>query len=102
MTIESDDYDLSSLKNMIPYVQFQRGTLESDIYLSGTLDNRLLWVTLVLMNAKFKVRNNNLDYDFNTKVWIDDQEITIESIELKNVFGTSNGGTLSGKGFVKA
>ncbi len=101
LTIESDNYDLSSLKNMFPYVQFQKGTLESDIYLSGTLDKPIALGYFSINDARFKVKNNNLNYDFNTKVWIDDQEITIENIELKNVFGTPNGGTLSGKGFIR-
>ena len=101
LTIESDDYDLSSLKNMIPYVQFQKGTLESDIYLSGTLDKPVALGYFSINDARFMSKNNNLDYDFNTKVWIDDQEITIESIELKNVFGTANGGTVTGKGFIR-
>ncbi|MDP2364253.1 MAG: hypothetical protein Q8M94_10865, partial [Ignavibacteria bacterium] len=101
LTIQSDEYDLSSLKNMFPYLQFQKGTLESDIYLSGTLDKPVALGYFSINDAKFKVKNNNLNYDFNTKVWIDDEEITIESIELKNVFGTSNGGTVSGRGFVR-
>lgn len=101
LTIESDEYDLSSLKDLIPNIQFAKGTLESDIYLSGTLAKPIAMGYFSINNSKFKVKKNNLDYDFNTKVWIDDQDITIESIELKNSFGTTNGGTLSGTGFVR-
>jgi hypothetical protein len=100
LTIQSDEYDLSSLKEIIPFVQFQKGTLESDIYLSGTLDEPVVLGYFSINNSRFKIKNNNLDYDFNTKVWIDDQDISIESIELKNVFGTKNGGSLRGEGFV--
>ena len=100
LTIESDEYDLSSLKDLIPNIQFNKGTLESDIYISGTLEEPIAIGYFSINNAQFKIKKTNLDYDFSTKVWIDDQDISIESIELKNTFGTANGGTLSGKGFV--
>ncbi|MBK7631005.1 MAG: hypothetical protein IPJ23_09985 [Ignavibacteriales bacterium] len=101
LTIQSDEFDLSSLKNIIPYVQFQKGKLETDIYISGTVSKPIAIGYFSINDAKFKVTNNNLDYDFNTKVWIDDDDITIESITLQNVFGTKQGGTLKGDGFVK-
>jgi len=100
LTIQSDEYDLSSLKEMIPFIKFERGTLESDIYISGTLDEPVALGYFSINNSKFKIKNNNLDYDFDTKVWIDNQDITIESIELKNTFGIQNAGVLKGEGFV--
>lgn len=100
LTIESDDYDLASLRELVPFVKFEKGTLESDIYISGTLEKPVALGYFSINDSRFKIRNNNMDYDFNTKVWIDDQDISIESMELKNVFGTKNGGTLKGEGFV--
>lgn len=100
LTIQSDEYDLRALKDLIPFVQFKQGTLESDIYISGTLDRPVALGYFSINNSTFKVKNNNLNYNFNTKVWIDDQDISIESIELKNVLGTTNGGALKGEGFV--
>jgi len=100
LTIQSDEYDLSSLKEMIPFIKFERGTLESDIYISGTLDEPVALGYFSINNSKFKIKNNNLDYDFDTKVWIDNQDITIESIELKNTFGIQNAGVLKGEGFI--
>jgi hypothetical protein len=101
LTIQSDEYDLSSLKDIFPYVQFQKGKLETDIYLSGTISKPVAIGYFSLNDARFKLKYNNLDYDVNTKVWVDDEEITIESITLQNVFGTPQGGTLNGSGFVR-
>ena len=101
LTIQSDEYDLSSLKDIFPYAQFQKGKLETDIYLSGTISKPIAIGYLSLNDGRFKLKYNNLDYDVNTKVWIDDEEITVESIVLKNVFGTRQGGTLNGSGFVR-
>ena len=101
LTIQSDELDLSSLKNIIPYVQFQKGKLETDVYISGTIAKPIAIGYFSINDATFKLTNNNLDYDFSTKIWIDDEDITIESIALKNVLGTSQGGSLQGEGFVK-
>ena len=101
LTIESDEFDLGSLQSSMPYVQFQKGKLETDIYLSGTISKPVAIGYFSINDARFKVTNNNLDYDLNTKIWIDDEDITLESITLQNVFGTNQGGTLKGEGFVK-
>jgi len=101
LTIESDEFDLGTLKNIMPYVQFQKGKLETDIYITGTISKPVMIGYFSINDAKFNFIKNNLDYDFNTKVWIDDEDITIESITLQNVFGTKQGGTLKGEGFVK-
>ena len=101
LTIESDEFDLGSLQNSMPYVQFQKGKLETDIFISGTISKPIAIGYFSINDARLKVTNNNLDYDLNTKIWIDDEDITIESITLQNVFGTKQGGTLKGEGFVK-
>jgi len=101
LTIESDEFDLSSLQNSMPYVQFKKGKLETDIFISGTISKPIAIGYFSINDAKINFIKNNLDYDFNAKVWVDDEDITIESITLQNVFGTKQGGTLKGEGFVK-
>jgi hypothetical protein len=101
LTIESDEFDLSSLKNIIPYVQFNKGKLETDIYITGTVSKPVAIGYFSINEANFKLTNNNLDYDLNAKIWIDDEDITLESITLQNEFGTKQGGTLKGQGLVK-
>lgn len=101
LSIESDEFDLSTLKDVLPYLQFKKGKLETEIDLSGTLSAPIAIGYFSINDAQFKLTNNNLDYDFNTKVWIDDEDVTIESIELKNVLGTKNGGTIVGSGFLR-
>lgn len=100
LTIQSDEFDLSSLKNIMPYVQFQKGKLETDVYISGTIANPVAIGYFSINDARLKLTQNNLDYDLNAKIWIDDEDITVESITLQNIFGTKNGGTLHGEGFV--
>lgn len=101
LTIESDEFDLSALKNIMPYVQFQEGKLETDIYITGTISNPIAIGYFSINDARLKITRNNLDYNLNAKIWIDDEEITLETITLQNVFGTKQGGTLKGEGFVR-
>ncbi|MFZ2324478.1 MAG: hypothetical protein WAV89_12385 [Ignavibacteriaceae bacterium] len=101
LTIQSFDYDLSALSDIFPYVRFQKGKLETDIYVTGTISKPAAIGYFSIKEARFKIGNNNLDYDLNTKIWIDDEVITIESVELKNVQGTKYGGTIKGEGIFK-
>jgi hypothetical protein len=101
LTIQSFDFDLSSLSEIFPYVEFKKGKLETDIYVSGKVSKPQAVGYFSIKDTRFKVTYNNLDYDLNTKIWIDDEEVTIESIELKNVFGTKYGGTIKGDGILK-
>lgn len=101
LTIASDEFDLSALKNILPYVQFQEGKLETDIYITGTISNPIAIGYFSINDARLKITQNNLDYNLNAKIWIDDEEITFETITFQNVFGTKQGGTLKGEGFVK-
>lgn len=100
LTIQSDEYNLSSLAGVIPYLEFKSGKLETDIYLSGTISKPIAIGYFSIKDSKIKVKNNNLNYDLNTKIWIDDEVITLENIELKNEFGTKYGGVLKGNGTI--
>lgn len=101
LKIESDEYDLSALGDIIPYLKFQKGKLETDIYITGTVDQPVAIGYFTVFDGSIKINYNNLDYDFGTKVWIDDEVITIESIELKNKVGTKYGGSIIGEGIIK-
>lgn len=100
LTIQSDEFDMASLGSVIPYVHFQSGKLETDIYLSGTISKPIAIGYFSVKDTKLKVTYNNLNYDLNTKIWIDDEIITIENVELKNSVETKNGGALSGNGTI--
>ena len=101
LKIESDEYDLAALSDIIPYLNFRKGKLETDIFITGTVDKPVAIGYFTVFDGSFKMTYNNLDYDFGTKVWIDDEVITIESIELKNKVGTKYGGLINGEGIIK-
>lgn len=101
LTIQAFDFDLSTLSEIFPYVKFQKGKLETDIYVTGKISKPSAIGYFSIKDTRFKVNNNNMDYDLNTKVWIDDEVVTIESVELKNIQGTKYGGVIKGDGIFK-
>ena len=101
LTVQSFDFDLSSLSKVIPYIEFKKGKLETDIYVTGKVSKPQAVGYFSIKDTRFKVAYNNLDYDLDSKIWIDDEDITIESIELKNVIGTKYGGAIKGEGILK-
>lgn len=101
LTIQSFDFDLGTLGNLFPYVQFKQGKLQTDIYVTGKVSKPSAVGYFTIKESRFKVLQNNLDYDFDTKIWIDDEVITVETVELKNIYGTKYGGTLKGDGIFK-
>lgn len=100
LTIQSDEFNLNQLAGIIPYANFKQGRLETDIFVSGTVSKPIALGYFSIIDGQFNLTANNLDYDLNTKVWIDDKVITVENIELKNVYGTTYGGKLTGEGLI--
>ncbi len=98
--IESDNFNLASLGNLIPTLEIKSGILETEIYLEGEIDNPVVTGYLSFNSATVKSLYNNLVYVFNSKMYWDDEEISFESISVSNQIGTKNGGTISGKGSI--
>lgn len=101
LTVQSFDFDLSSLAEVLPFIELKKGKLETDIYVTGKVSKPTAMGYFSIKDTRFKLYYNNLDYDLDTKIWIDDELITIESVELKNAVGTKYGGAITGEGLVK-
>lgn len=101
LTIQSFDFDLAKLDELLPNVQFKQGKLQTDIYVTGKISKPSAVGYFSIKDSRFKVLKNNLDYNLDTKIWIDDEVVTIESVEIKNILGTKYGGTIKGEGIFK-
>lgn len=101
LTIQSFDFDLGTLDELFPYVQFKQGKLQTDIYVTGKISKPSAVGYFSIKDCRFKVLKNNLDYDLDTKIWIDDEVVTVETVELKNTLGTKYGGSIKGDGIFK-
>ncbi|WP_337864632.1 hypothetical protein [Ignavibacterium sp.] len=98
--VESDNFNLASLGNLIPTLEMKSGILETEIYIEGKIDNPIVTGYLSFNNANVKSLFNNLIYNFDAKIYWDNEEISVESVSLSNQIGTKNGGTISGSGNV--
>lgn len=96
--IESDNFNLSSLGNIIPTLDFKGGMLETEIFIEGTIEKPLVTGYFSVISAEVKSLLNNLSYDFNTRIYWDNEDISFETISLSNKIGTRYGGTLNGNG----
>ncbi len=101
LTIQSFDFDLGTLDELFPYVQFKQGKLQTDIYVTGKISKPSAVGYFSIKDSRFKILQNNLDYDLDTKIWIDDEVVTVETIEIKNTLGTKYGGAIKGEGIFK-
>lgn len=96
--VESDNFDLASLGNLIPTLEIKSGILETEIYLEGQIDNPIVTGYLSINSTSVKSLFNNLVYTLDSKIYWDNEEISFESISLRNEVGTKNGGSINGSG----
>ncbi|BDQ04066.1 hypothetical protein [Ignavibacterium sp.] len=94
----SDNFNLASLGNLIPTLEIKSGFLETEIYLEGQIDNPIVTGYLSFNSTTVKSLFNNLVYNFDSKIYWDNEEISFESISLSNQLGTKNGGSIKGSG----
>ncbi len=96
--IYSDNFDVSSLGNTIPYVTNQKGILTSDLKISGDFDDINVDGILRLDDSNFRFDDNNLDYSAKAKILFEDNNILVDSLLLANSGGSNYNGVLSGSG----
>lgn len=96
--IKSENFNLSSLGNLIPFIKEQRGHLVADIDINGKLDEPRFAGYLNLLDGYLVSINNNLPYRCGLKLTFNKNEITVDSLSLSNAGGTKYGGDILGSG----
>ncbi len=96
--IISEDFDLSSLGNAVPFINDLTGKLNINMDVAGTINDPLINGFIDIHNTSFIAENNNLRYNFEAKALFNKDVIQIENVSLGNVIGTRYGGTLIGNG----
>lgn len=93
--IYSEEFNLSALGNVIPSIRNQKGLLTTEIDLSGTIAEPMASGKIELKNGEFTTLLNNLDYQFDALVTLDDKNFEIEKMVIKNSGGSAFTGTLT-------
>lgn len=96
--IYSEEFNLSALGNVIPSIRNQKGLLTTEIDLSGTIAEPKASGKIELKNVEFTTLLNNLNYQFEALITLDDKNFEIEKIVIKNSGGSASTGTLTATG----
>ncbi|MDP4172698.1 MAG: hypothetical protein Q8933_01905 [Bacteroidota bacterium] len=97
-SLKSDNFELSTVSDLVPQISDLKGKMTADLNLSGTFDKLNYSGKLGLNNASFVSRQNGLPYSLDLAVSLADQTVTVDNVALHNAGGTDYKGTLSGSG----
>lgn len=100
LVLNSESFDLSSLGNSLPYLNNLSGVLNSNILITGQIDNPLMNGYLNVDNSSFRVEANNIKYQFGTDITFADHQILVNNISIRNEIGIKNGGSVNGNGTI--
>lgn len=98
--LKANGFNLAALGNVIPYVSKLNGTFNADVDVTEVSGDVNITGSLALEDVRFVSDLNNLEYELVLDAKLDNNRIDITSFTLNNSHSTSNGGTLTGGGFL--
>lgn len=101
LKIIADDLNLSPLGKILPQMEIKYGYLESEVYISGTINKPYVVGYVNLNDIVVRPSFNNLDYYINSSVYWDDEIINIEKASITNEANLRYGGTIQSDGYIK-
>ncbi len=96
--INSDNFKLAPLENLITPIKKLSGVFLADILINGTFDKPRFSGFAKLDKCNFTVKATNLQYNLNGKFDFRDEEIAVNDIVLKNAGFSKKIGKLKGNG----
>lgn len=100
INIIANDFNLETFGDVLPGVDNLKGILTSDIKINGTYENLKRNGKLKLSNASFLVEANNLKYEAELSFNLEEQNLFIENLILKNSDDVKDKGTIRGTGSI--
>lgn len=98
LQLKSDDFNLSSLGNLLPQVFDQSGILRADLTVTGKINAPIYGGYLNLTQCKFKTIYNNLEYHAGLKLHVDNKGIAVDSLIVANPPNSKYPGAITGTG----
>lgn len=98
LSLEANDFELVTLSGLIPFIKELNGELVGEININGTMENLNLSGNAAIHNVSFTANLNNIKYEAFASILLENDEIIIDSLYLKNTGGTIGGGTIVGGG----
>jgi hypothetical protein len=98
ISLEASGLELITFGPIVPYVKNLNGKLIASINVSGTADSLNFSGNSTLDNLSFRANENNIKYEAYANLMLDNENITVNKLFLKNLDGTKNGGTIYANG----
>jgi hypothetical protein len=100
LSLEANDFELVTLSGLIPFIKELNGEFIGEVNIDGTMEDFKLSGKAAVHDVSFTSNLNNIKYEAFASVLLEDDDIIIDSLYLKNVDGTIGGGTILGGGKV--
>ena len=101
LSINANQFELIALSGILPLIKNVRGELNGGIQIHGTTENVNFSGNAMLKDVSFTAIPNNIKYEVFANVLLDNENIIIDSLYIKNTDGAKDGGIISGKGRIK-
>jgi hypothetical protein len=96
--ILSDDFNLASFGDAIPYTSRIRGTMNAKLDFTGTIKDMERNGYLRITNTAFHLLPNNLDYAGGMLIRLNNKTVLLDSFVVKNIGKVKNKGAITGGG----
>ncbi len=97
----SNNFNLGAFGNVLPFIDNLNGILETDISITGTLNELKQNGYFTLRDASFLVEQNNLSYSAGVVLRMDNDQLFVDSLLLQNLGNVKNIGSIKGRGKFK-
>ncbi|MFC2134033.1 hypothetical protein ACFLTH_05395 [Bacteroidota bacterium] len=100
LKLKSENFDLSSLGDLLPWMTNQKGSLSAGIDFTGKYSelNRSGYITI--SDASFTALENNMNYLFDLSIRFFQNQLIVDNIILANVPSAKYPGQLFGRGII--
>lgn len=98
--LKSNDFNLGTFGNLIPYVKNQSGDVQSSIDISGTYAHPITNGFINVENGVFTFTENNLDYSFLLNSTFSNQQASIDKFQIANHSGSAYKGKINATGII--
>lgn len=100
LSIFSDNFNLAAFGDALPFIDRLRGTLSTNIKVTGTYAQLSRTGYLRLTDASFLAESNNLEYNAGIVLRLEENSLFLDSLLIKNIGIVKNIGSLTGSGKV--
>ncbi len=101
LKIHSKNFQIASFGSLVPLTGDLKGLLNIDVDVTGLLSDLNYSGNISLKDCSFRSRLNNLDYEFGTRIKLENKLVTVSKIFLRNSEQSKYRGEIDGKGNFK-